>query len=71
MPGVKHGEIQGEKMDFYIRKVIQDDAATLAYIQTTSWEAAFKNIIGDDELERLTNPDRVTAMYSRLLKEKK
>lgn len=58
-------------MQFYIRKVRQDDAVTLAYIQTTSWKVAFKNIIGDDDLKRLTNLDRVTAMYSRLLNENK
>ncbi|MCD7737740.1 MAG: GNAT family N-acetyltransferase [Lachnospiraceae bacterium] len=58
-------------MQFCIRKVRKDDAAILAYIQTTSWKSAFKNLIGDDDLESMTNLDRVTAMYSRILNENK
>ncbi len=40
-------------MNFQIRKVMQGDAQKLAYIQTTSWKSAFKNIITDDDLVRL------------------
>ncbi len=50
---------------------MQGDANKLAYIQTTSWKSAFKNIITDDDLERLTNLDKATAMYTRLINENK
>ena len=58
-------------MDFGIRRVEQGDALTLASIQTSSWKTAFRGIIADNDLERLTNLDRATAMYHRLLAEEK
>ncbi len=58
-------------MSFQIRTVQPGDAPVLAHIQTSSWRSAFKNIITDDDLGRLTDLGKVTAMYSRLLEEKK
>ena len=54
-------------MDFQIRKVNSNDAVILANIQTESWRAAFRGILTDEDLERLTNIDKVTDMYARLL----
>ena len=56
-------------MEIDIRKVKQGDADTLAYIQTESWKAAFKEIIDDAMLEKCTNIDKARAMYQRLLDE--
>ena len=57
--------------EFYIRKVANGDEATLAYIQTESWKAAFKNIISDDLLTRCTEINQATDMYHKLLENKK
>ena len=57
--------------DFYIRKVANGDEAILAYIQTESWKAAFKNIVSDDLLVRCTEINRATEMYHKLLENKK
>lgn len=54
-------------MHHTIRKVQQGDAATLAYIQTESWKAAFGHILSPKTLERCTQMDRATAMYQKLL----
>lgn len=56
-------------MEIDIRKVKQGEADTLAYIQTESWKAAFKEIIDDAMLEKCTNIDKARAMYQRLLDE--
>lgn len=58
-------------MEVHIRKVKQDDADTLAYIQTESWKAAFKGTIDADMLDKCTNIDKVRLMYQRLLDENK
>lgn len=57
--------------NYLIRKVASDDAEVLAYIQTESWKAAFKDVLAEDVLIRCTNLDRATQMYQRLLKEQK
>ncbi len=57
--------------DLYIRKVANGDEVILAYIQTESWKAAFKNIITDDLLVKYTEINRATEMYLKLLKNKK
>lgn len=56
---------------YRIRRVKQEDASTLAMIQTTSWKTAFRSIISDNDLENLTNTEKVTTMYHRLLTEGK
>lgn len=56
-------------MDCLIRKVRQGDEAFLAYIQTESWKAAFKDILPDEVLQKMTEINHVTAMYKRLLDE--
>ncbi|MBQ7714515.1 MAG: GNAT family N-acetyltransferase [Clostridia bacterium] len=48
-----------------IRKITSGDAKTLAYIQTESWKAAFKNIIPDDLLTKCTELSRAEKMYER------
>ena len=58
-------------MEIDIRKVKQGDADTLAYIQTESWKAAFKEILDADILEKCTNIDKARLMYQRLLDENK
>lgn len=50
-----------------IRKVRIGDENNLAYIQTESWKAAFKNIIPMDLLEKCTDINRATDMYKGLL----
>lgn len=54
-------------MDYTIERVKPGDEATLAYIQTESWKAGFKDILPADVLQNCTQPDKVTAMYRRLL----
>ncbi len=56
-------------MAYLIRKVEVGDETTLAYIQTESWKAAFKNILSEELLQKSTEITRVTAMYKRLLAE--
>ena len=58
-------------MDVLIRKVQPGDENSLAYIQTESWKAAFRGILDDETLARVTKLDRATAMYRRLLEEGK
>lgn len=57
--------------DLYIRKVAKGDEVILAYIQTESWKAAFKNIITDDLLVKYTEMNQATEMYLKLLRNKK
>ena len=56
-------------MTYTIERVRLGDEAALAYIQTESWKAAFKDILSDDELNRCTQLDKATAMYRRLLEQ--
>jgi ribosomal protein S18 acetylase RimI-like enzyme len=58
-------------MAYTIRKVKYGDESALAYVQTESWKAAFKGILSEDVLQKCTDIDKVTAMYKRLLDEKK
>ena len=57
-------------MGYRIERVKPGDEETLAYIQTESWKAGFKDILSDDALKRSTGMDKATAMYRRLLEEK-
>lgn len=50
-----------------IRKVTYGDEKALAYVQTESWKAAFKDLIPDEVLARSTDLKKATAMYQRLL----
>ena len=54
-----------------IRKVRAGDEQALAYVQTESWKAAFKEIVPADLLSKCTQLERATAMYKRLLAEQK
>lgn len=56
-------------MEYLIRKVKAGDETDLAYIQTESWKAAFKNILSEELLQKSTEITRATAMYKRLLDE--
>ena len=55
--------------DINIRKVKSGDAKALAYIQTESWKKAFNTILSKEDLERYSNIDKATEMYSMLLNE--
>ena len=57
--------------NYLIRKVAPGDAPVLAYIQTESWKAAFKDILEEDVLKRCTNMERATQMYVGLLEAEK
>lgn len=54
-------------MNYQIRRVTQGDAAALAEVQTSSWKAAFRGILSDSDLERLTDMEKAAAMYQGLL----
>ena len=56
-------------MAFTIDPVRLGDETALAYIQTESWKAGFKNILTTDVLERYTQIDKATAMYRHLLQQ--
>ncbi len=58
-------------MDYQIRPVGKDDSQTLAGIQTTSWRSAFRGILSEEDLDRLTNVEKATNMYRLLLNEGK
>ena len=54
-------------MEYTIEKVKPGDESALAYIQTESWKAGFKDILNADILEKHTQIDDAAAMYSRLI----
>ena len=56
-------------MDCLIRNVRQGDELDLAYIQTESWKAAFKDILPAEILQTSTKLNSATAMYKQLLDE--
>lgn len=56
-------------MEYTIERVKLGDEKTLAYIQTESWKAAFKDILSPDVLKKCTNLDKATMMYKRLLEQ--
>ena len=56
-------------MEYTIERVKLGDEAILAYIQTESWKAGFKDILDPDTLQRCTQIDKATAMYRRLLEQ--
>lgn len=58
-------------MEVSIRRVKRGDEHTLAYIQTESWKAAFKDIVDADTLSRCTEAEKATDMYRGLLNEDK
>ena len=54
-------------MCYEIRRVKQGDADALGAVQTASWKAAFRGILSEEMLEKLTDPQKTAAMYRRLL----
>lgn len=54
-------------MGYSIERPKTGDAAALAYIQTESWKAAFREILSPEILAQCTNLDKATQMYERLL----
>lgn len=54
-------------MDYTIERAKLGDEATLAFIQTESWKAGFKDILSADTLKRYTQMVKATAMYRYLL----
>lgn len=71
LPVVVRERLRKMSDNYLIRKVSSGDAEVLAYIQTESWKAAFKNILSEDVLIRCTNFDRAKQMYQKLLDEQK
>ncbi len=57
-------------MDYSIERVKLGGEATLAFIQTESWKAGFKDILSENILTRYTQIDKATAMYQHLLERK-
>ena len=56
-------------MEYTIERVKLGDEELLAYIQTESWKAGFKDILNDDVLQKCTQIDKAIAMYRRLLEQ--
>lgn len=50
-----------------IREAVPGDEKVLAFIQTQSWKAAFRDIIPADTLARLTDCQKAEEMYTRVL----
>ncbi len=57
-------------MDCMIRKVQTGDQAQLAWIQTQSWNAAFRQILPKEILQKATEINSATEMYERLLNDR-
>ncbi len=57
-------------MEYIIEPVKLGDEEVLAYIQTESWKAAFRDILSAEVLERCTNLDKAIVMYKGLLERK-
>ncbi len=58
-------------MEVEIRRVRKGDEASLAFVQTESWKAAFSAILDEGTLKRCTDPGRAAAMYRGLLEQEK
>ncbi len=56
-------------MKYTIQHAKLGDEATLAYIQTESWKAGFKDILSSEVLQKCTQTDKATAMFLRLLEQ--
>lgn len=54
-------------MAYTIDRVQPGDEAALAYIQTESWKAGFKDILTPETLTKYTQIEKATAMYRHLL----
>ena len=59
------------KRTIRIRRVAVGDENSLAYVQTESWKAAFKEIIPADVLLKHTDIKRTVEMYRKLLSDNK
>ena len=56
-------------MDYSIERVKIGDEEILAYIQTESWKAAFKDILDEETLKQYTQLDKAREMYKTLLQQ--
>lgn len=56
-------------MEYTIERAKLGDEAALAYIQTESWKAGFKDILSAETLQRSTQIDKATMMYRRILEQ--
>ena len=54
-------------MNCSVRKVRRGDEETLAFIQTESWKAAFKDIISPETLKKCTDKETSKAMYREII----
>ncbi len=53
-----------------IRRVCPGDEERLAYVQTESWKAAFREIVPAEILAKCTELEPARAMYRHLLNER-
>lgn len=58
-------------MNYEIRNVKIGDEIQLAYIQVESWKAAYSEILSKKVLQRYLDLEYVTAIYRKLLENKK
>ena len=56
-------------MEYTIEKVKMGDEEALAYIQTESWKAGFKDILNADVLQKCTQLEKAIARYRHLLEQ--
>lgn len=56
-------------MDYSVERVKIGDEEILAYIQTESWKAAFKDILDEETLKQYTQLDKAREMYKTLLQQ--
>ena len=56
-------------MEYVIERAKPGDEETLAYIQTESWKAGFRDFLDAGILERCTRIDKAAAMYRKLLEQ--
>lgn len=54
-------------IEYTIERVKLGDEEELAYIQTESWNAGFKDILSEDVLQRYTQVNKATEMYRHIL----
>lgn len=57
------------RMEYTVDRVKLGDEVALAFIQTESWKAGFKDILRTDVLEKYTQMDKATEMYRHLLEQ--
>lgn len=55
-------------MDIYVRRAMADDAASLAAVEVASWRAAYRGLMPDAFLDRLSPAEKTAPWRQNLLK---